>query len=79
MQKWGERIFSVGYESLLQDSNDNGVRVMNFATSKYLVIKSTLLPYRTIHKYTCISRDEKTQNQNGHILINRRWHSSVLD
>jgi len=35
MQKWEERIFSkltIGNESLHQDSNDNGVRIVNFAT-----------------------------------------------
>jgi len=37
-------------ESLHQDSNDNGVRLVNFATSKYLVVKSTKLPHRNIHK-----------------------------
>ena len=31
----------IGEESLHQDSNDNGVRIVNFATSKNLVVKST--------------------------------------
>jgi hypothetical protein len=31
----------IGSESLHEDSNDNGVRVVNFATSKDLVVKST--------------------------------------
>ena len=37
-----ENIFkpTIGKESLHQDSNDNGVRLVNFATSKNLVIKS---------------------------------------
>jgi hypothetical protein len=33
-------------------SNDNGVRVVNFATSKNLVVKSTMFPHCSIHKYT---------------------------
>ena len=33
-----------------QDSNDNGVRLVNFATSKNLVVKSTMFPQRNIHK-----------------------------
>ena len=35
-----ENIFkpTIGNESLHQDSNDNGVRIVNFATSKNLVI-----------------------------------------
>jgi len=35
MQKWGERFFfkpTIGNESLHQDSNDNGDRIVNFAT-----------------------------------------------
>jgi len=33
-------------ESLQQDINDNGVRLVNFATSKNLVVKSTMFPHR---------------------------------
>jgi hypothetical protein len=29
----------IGNESLYQDSNDNGVRIVNFATTKNLVVK----------------------------------------
>jgi len=41
-----ENIFkpTIGNESLHQDSNDNGVRLVNFATSKKLVVKSTMYP-----------------------------------
>ena len=35
---------TIGQESLHQDSNDNGVRLVNFATSKNLVVKSTMFP-----------------------------------
>jgi len=47
-----ENIFKppTGNESLHQDSNDNGVRIVNFATSKNLAIKSTTFPHRNIHK-----------------------------
>jgi len=42
-----ENIFkpTIGNESLHQDSNDNGVRIVNFATSKNLVVKSTTVPH----------------------------------
>jgi hypothetical protein len=39
-----------GQESLHQDSNDNGVRLVNFATSKNMVVKSTMFPHQNIHK-----------------------------
>ena len=38
-----------------------------------------MFPHRNIHKYTWTSTDGKTHNQIDHILIDRRWHSSVLD
>ena len=68
-----------GQESLHQDSNYNGVRLVNFATSKNLVVKNTMFPHRNIHKYTWTSPDGKTNNQIDHVLIDKRWHSSVLD
>jgi len=39
-----EHIFkqTVGDESLHQDSDDNGVRLVNFTTSNNLVVKSTI-------------------------------------
>jgi hypothetical protein len=57
----------------------NGVRVVNFATSKYLNVKSTMFPHCNIHKFTWASPDGKTSNQIDHILIDKRRHSSVLD
>ena len=69
----------IGQESLHQDSNDNGVRLVNFVTSKNLFVKSTMFPHRNIHKYTWTSPDGKTHNQIDHVLIDRRWHSCVLD
>jgi endonuclease/exonuclease/phosphatase family metal-dependent hydrolase len=69
----------IGNESLNQDINGNGIRVVNFATSKNLAVKSTMFPHRNIHKYTWTSPEGNTHSQIDHILIDRRWHSSVLD
>jgi hypothetical protein len=38
-----------GNESLHQDSNDNGVRKINIATSKNLLVKNTMFLHRDIH------------------------------
>jgi hypothetical protein len=38
---------TIGNESLQEDSNDNGVRVVSFATSKNLVFKSIMFTHRT--------------------------------
>ena len=76
-----ENIFkpTTGNDSLHQDSIDNGVRIVNFATSKNLVVKRTMFPHRNIRTFTWTSPDGKTHNQIDHILIDRRWHSSVPD
>jgi hypothetical protein len=68
-----EEIFkpTIGNESLHKISNDNGVRLVNFATSKNLRFKSMMFPHRNIHKYTWTSSDGKTHNKIDHILVDR--------
>jgi hypothetical protein len=39
----------IGNESLNKISNDSGVRIVNFATSKNLIAKSTMFLRRNIH------------------------------
>jgi hypothetical protein len=70
---------TIGSESLHKISNDNGVRLVNFATSKNLRVKSTMFPHCNIHKYTWTSPDGRTHNQIDHILVDRQRHSNVLD
>ena len=70
---------TIGNESLHQDSNDNGVRIVNFGTSNNLVLKSMMFLHWNIYKYTWTYPDGKTYNQIDHILLDRRWHSSILD
>jgi hypothetical protein len=59
-------------ESSHEISNDNGVRAINFATSKTLVVNSTMFLHRNIHKYTWTSPDGKTHIKIDHVLIDRR-------
>jgi hypothetical protein len=47
-------------QSLHESSNDNGVRIVNFASSKNLRVNSMMLPHRNIHKYTWMSKGGKT-------------------
>jgi hypothetical protein len=70
---------TIGNESLYEINNDNGVRVVNFSTSKNLTVKSTIFPHRNIGRVTWSSTDGRTHNQIGHILIDRRRHSRILD
>jgi hypothetical protein len=76
-----ENIFkrTIGNERLHEISNYNGVRVVNFATSKNLTVKSTMFPHHKIHKYTWTCPEGNTHNQIDHIFIDRSRHSSKLD
>jgi hypothetical protein len=62
-----------GNESLQQESSDKDVILANLATSKNLVVKSTMFPHRNIRKYTWTSPDGKTHNDIVH--IDRKWHT----
>jgi hypothetical protein len=53
---------TIGNESLHEISNDDGVRIVNFATSKNPTVKSTMFPHHNIHKYSWMSPDGKTRN-----------------
>jgi hypothetical protein len=69
----------IGNESLHETSNDNRVKVVNFATSKNLIVKSTTFPHRNIHKHTWTSPDGITHNQINRVLIDKRQHSNISD
>jgi hypothetical protein len=55
------------------------LRVVNFATSKNLIVKNTMFPQHNIHKFNRTFLDGKMHNQSDHILIDMRWHSGVPD
>jgi exonuclease III len=61
----------IGNKSLHKASNDNGVRVINFATSKNLNVKSTTFPHHNIHKHAWTSPDGVTHNQVDCVLIDK--------
>jgi hypothetical protein len=70
---------TLGNKSAHKISNDIGVRVVIFATSKNLTVKSTIFPHHNIHKYAWTSPDGKANNQSDHILVDRRRYLNVLD
>jgi hypothetical protein len=76
-----ENIFkpTIRNESLPEISNDNGVRVVKFATSKNLVVRSTMFRHLKIHKYILTSPRRNTHNQIEHVLIDKRRHSNIPD
>jgi hypothetical protein len=52
-------------DSLQEISNNNRNRVVNFATSKNLTVKSTMFPHHNMHKFTHTSPDGKSHNMIG--------------
>jgi hypothetical protein len=59
-----ESIFNmtIGNKNLHEVSSDNGVSVVNFATSENLVVKSTMSTHLRIHKYTWTPPGGNTHN-----------------
>ena len=47
-------------ETLLENSNDNGVRVVNFDASKNVNVMSTKCMHQNFHKYNWTFPDGKT-------------------
>jgi exonuclease III len=68
----------IGNESLLEASDDNRVRGVNFATSKNLIVKSTTFPHHDIHKYAWTSPDGVTHDMChiDYVLIDKRQHQT---
>jgi hypothetical protein len=78
---WREDIFepTVRNESVHEINNINGVRLVNVATSKNLIVKCMMFPHFSIHKYTWTSPDGEKHNQIDHVLTDKRWHSNTVD
>jgi hypothetical protein len=78
--KGRENIFqpTIGTENVHPESNDNGIRLVNFVTSKNLIVKSTF-PHRNIHQYTWTSPDGITHDQIDHFLVDKMRQSSIID
>jgi hypothetical protein len=62
----------IGNERLHEVSNGNRIRVVNFATLKNLIVKSTTFPHCNFHKHTRTFPDGVTHNQVDHVLIDKR-------
>jgi len=69
---------TIGNESLHQDSTDYVLRTVNCATSRKLIVQSMMFLQQNIPKYIWTSPDGKTHNQTDHILMDKRWHLSIL-
>lgn len=70
---------TIGKHSLHEQTSENGERLIDFATSKNMIISSTCYIHPDIHKQTWVSPDGQTINQIDHILIDRRHGTNILD
>jgi hypothetical protein len=62
----------IGKHSLHKSSNDNGMRLINFASSRNMVVGSIMFEHKDIHKRTWKSPDGNVFNQTDHILIDAK-------
>jgi ferredoxin-like protein FixX len=60
---------TTGDESLYESSNDNGVRVINFDTSKCLNCQVYNVPHRNTRKYTWTYSGGKIHSHTDYVLI----------
>ena len=68
----------IGRFSAHQQTNENGLRLIDFATSKNMAIKSTFFQHRLLHRYTWRS-PQQTETQIDHVLIDGRHFSDIID
>jgi hypothetical protein len=69
----------IGKYSLHNKTRDNGMRLINFASSRNMVVGSTMFSHKDIHKRTWKSPDGNVFNQTDHILTDARHFSYLMD
>jgi hypothetical protein len=70
---------TIGNESLHNETNKNGIKIIQFAISNGLNVRRTTFPHKDIHKETWYSADSRTANQIDHVLISNRFRSVLTD
>jgi len=69
---------TVGNESL-HNENNNGIKMIQFAISNGLNVRSTTFPHKNIHKETWYSADSRTVNRIDHVFISNKFRSAITD
>jgi len=70
---------TIGNESLCNENNNNGTKMIHFAISNGLHVRSTTFPHKDIHKETWYSADGRTAYQIDHVLITNTFRSAIAD
>lgn len=68
---------TIGGESAHDISNGNGMRLIEYAIAKELIITSTFFPSKLIHKHTWTAPNNIYKSQIDHVLINKNHRSSI--
>ena len=69
---------TIGSHSLHEKANDNGYRLIQFATLNNMVISSTMFQQRNIHKPTWTVPDRSFEIKIDHMVIDARHMSDLL-
>jgi endonuclease/exonuclease/phosphatase family metal-dependent hydrolase len=69
----------IGKHSLHNITNNNGIRLVNFAASKNLFVGSTKFERKDLHKATWKAPNGQYETQIDHVLIDKRHLSSLLN
>jgi len=70
---------TIGSDSLHEESNDNGNKLISFAATRNMIISTTCFPHKNIYKQIWISPCGYLRNQIDHIIVDSRIKSCVKD
>ncbi|KAL1446641.1 hypothetical protein WDU94_003506 [Cyamophila willieti] len=70
---------TAGKESLHDESNDNGTRLLSLAVAGDMNVVSTMFPRKNIHKETWYSPNGQVKNQIDHVLIDKRHRWNITN
>jgi exonuclease III len=68
---------TIGRHSLHETTSNNGLRLIQYATTNSLKILSTWYPKKDIHKGTWKIPGTEDTNQIDHILMSKRWATDI--
>jgi hypothetical protein len=63
---------TISKHSLHESTNENGLKLVDFAAGRQMGIKSTYFMHKRIHLQTWHTSDEHTFNQIDHCLIDKK-------
>ena len=72
----------IGGFSAHSQTNENGLRLIDFAASKNMAVRSTFFQHKLLYRYTWRSPNENNENRESqidHVLIDGRHFSDIID